>query len=75
MQGLDREESEFTRRIRRLMRDLDMDEEEFAYAIGVSRRTMVRYMNSETLPTTDILCRIADKFGESVDWILGRIPM
>ncbi len=41
-------------------------------ALGTSD-TAIRYLrNGRNIASADLLCKIADRFGVTVDWLLGR---
>ena len=42
--------------------------------VGVSRQCIAQYCNGITLPNVDVLCMMADFFGVSVDYLVGREP-
>ncbi len=43
-----------------------------ARAVGVSRTMIVRYESGERCPPLDILLKLADFFGVSLDYLVGR---
>lgn len=51
---------------------LGMTQEELAKEFGVSRETVVRWESGYQLPPSHVLIDLADKFGCSVDYLLGR---
>lgn len=40
--------------------------------LGCERQTYTRYENDQRLPDLDTLCKLADLFETSTDYILGR---
>lgn len=49
-----------------------MTQEELANEFGVARETVVRWESDDQLPPSHVLIDLADKFGCSVDYLLGR---
>lgn len=45
---------------------------EFAKILGVSKQCVSNWENDNVVPSIDMLCRIADYFGVSTDYLLGR---
>lgn len=43
-----------------------------AVTLGVAGPSVSNWENGKTLPTPDNLCRLADLFGVSVDYLLGK---
>ena len=48
-----------------------MSLEEFAEALGVTRKTVFNWMTSGNIPLGKLIC-MADLFGCSIDYLLGR---
>ena len=44
----------------------------FALDIGLSKAAVTRWKQTESTPNGDVLCKLADYFGCSVDYLLGR---
>lgn len=61
-------------RIRRLRRDRRWTQVDLAAECGVQRFTVARWETSRMLPDALHLYRIADAFGCSTDYLLGRAP-
>jgi transcriptional regulator with XRE-family HTH domain len=60
------------RRIREL-RGFDTQQADFARLLGVSQSQLSKYERGESEPSLEVLLRLSEKFGKSVDWILtGR---
>ncbi len=78
MRGLRRkvgglELSAIGRRIREL-RGFDTQQADFARLLGVSQSQLSKYERGESEPPLEVLLRLSEKFGKSVDWILtGRV--
>ena len=62
----------FAKRLRRLRRDKLLSQSQLAKKINVSRNTIYTYEHEYRNPTAIVLCRLADFFGVSVDFLLGR---
>ena len=43
-----------------------------ALDIGLSKAAVTRWKQTESTPDGDVLCKLADYFGCSVDYLLGR---
>lgn len=59
-------------RIKYLREKNNISQIEFAKKIGVSNAVLSRYESGDRKPDYDILNKIADYFGVSVDFLLGR---
>lgn len=59
-------------RIRNLREDNDKTQQEIADLLFINRRTYAAYENGVNSMTPDTLCKIADIYGTSVDYLLGR---
>ena len=59
-------------RIRNLREDNDKTQQEIAELLFINRRTYAAYENGVNSMTPDTLCKIADIYGTSVDYLLGR---
>lgn len=60
------------RRIRDLREDHDLTQTQVGEAIGIPQRTYSYYENGERMITPQVLCALADFYGTSVDYLLGR---
>lgn len=58
-------------RIKELRESLEKTQDDFAKDLNVSRQTVSRWENDQGL-TPDELCKIADYFDCSIDYIVGR---
>ena len=63
---------DFSQRIRQLRRDKHMTQVQVAQRIGVTASMVSSYETDIRLPSYEVLLRIADMFGVSVDYLLGR---
>ncbi len=59
-------------RLRDLREDRDLTQSELSKAINVTQRTYSYYERGEHLIPPEILCRLADYYHTSVDYLLGR---
>lgn len=59
-------------RIRALREDKDLKQKQLAAAIGVSQRTYSYYENGQRTLPPEVLCALADFYGTSTDYLLGR---
>jgi len=59
-------------RLKDLREDHDLTQEGLGLAIGVPQRTYSYYENGKRMVPPDVLCRLADFYHTSVDYLLGR---
>lgn len=59
-------------RIRALRKEKKITQEEAAKLCGISNMSYCRYERGEREPDATILWRMADLFGVSVDYLIGR---
>lgn len=59
-------------RIRDLREDADLTQKQVGAAINVPQRTYAYYESGERMLPPQVLCAIADLYGVSVDYLLGR---
>jgi len=59
------------KRIQELRKNAKYSQVELADQIGISKSQMIRYENKGVQPPADILNKIADLFGTSVDFIIN----
>lgn len=59
-------------RLRDIREDSDKTQREMAELLGCAQQTCSRYENGRTQMSYQILCRLADYFGTSVDYLLGH---
>lgn len=62
----------FAKRLYELLIDKDVPQAHLAKAMGTSPQAISSYVKGKTTPDYDMLCNIADYFGVSIDWLLGR---
>lgn len=60
------------KRIRELRVDADLTQEQVGKAINVPQRSYAYYESGERMIPPRVLCALADFYGISVDYILGR---
>ena len=67
----DREQDlQFARRLRELM--YNTTQVEIANKTGIARQTIGQFLTGNTSPDAETLCKLADVFDVSVDYLLGR---
>ena len=59
-------------RIRNLREDNDLTQQQIADMLYINRRTYAAYENGINYMNHETLCKIADIYHTSVDWLLGR---
>ncbi len=62
----------FGTRLKDLRKERDLTQENIAGYLGMSRSTIQGYEGENKEPSYGMLCRIADYFGVSTDYLLGR---
>ena len=60
------------KRIRELREDADLTQEKVGRAIHVPQRSYAYYESGERMVPPHVLCALADFYGVSVDYFLGR---
>ena len=63
---------DFSQRLKRVRMDRHMTQAQVAKKIGVTASMVSSYETDIRLPSYDVMIRIADLFGVSVDYLLGR---
>ena len=58
--------------IKMLRMSRNMNQVQFAKAMGVTKQCVSNWENDNVVPSIDMLCRMADFFGVSTDYLLGR---
>ena len=61
------------RRIRELREDRDLTQKQLAQLLGMSQTGYSKYETGENDIPTQILIHLADFYGTSVDYLLGRV--
>ena len=59
-------------RLRDLREDKDLPQEELSRAINITQRSYSYYERGDHMIPPEILCRLADYYHTSVDYLLGR---
>lgn len=59
-------------RLRDLREDRDLSQREVGEAIGIPQRSYSYYERGQHVIPPEILCRLADYYNTSVDYLLGR---
>lgn len=62
------------KRVRELREDRDLKQREIAEYLNVSQNTYSQYENGVISLTAETLIKLADYYGVTVDYILGRDP-
>ena len=60
--------------LQKLRTDRKLTQDEMADAMHVTKRTYAAWERGENDVSTDMLCRLADFFEVTTDYILGRVP-
>lgn len=64
--------SVFSKNLDLLMFEKNITQAELAKKVGCTRQAISSYIQDLTLPNIDMLCKIADCFNVSTDYLLGR---
>ena len=62
-------------RIRDLREDMDIKQAELAEATGINQQTISNYETGKTIPDAYALVQLADFFGVSIDYLVGRVDI
>lgn len=62
----------FSSRLRDLLNKINISMQALSVEIGVSRQAISQYCDGSTVPNADKLLKIADYFGVSLDYLVGR---
>lgn len=60
------------KRIRQLRLERGINQKELGDAVGVSKQSVSNWENGNIMPSVDLLIRLANVFGVSTDYLLGR---
>ena len=60
------------KRLRELRQERGLKQEELGRRVGASKQSVSNWENGNIMPSIDILVRLADHFGVSTDYLLGR---
>lgn len=55
-----------------LIKERGMTQVEFAKRINIEKSTLNNYLKGRREPELDLICRMCDELGVSVDYLLGR---
>ena len=58
--------------IRRLRLDRGLKQEELGRRLGISKQSVSNWENENIMPSVELLERLADCFGVTTDYLLGR---
>ncbi len=61
-------------RITELRKEKGLSQVGLAKELGVDCSTIAKYETGDRLPDVVMLCKVADYFGVSTDYLLGRAP-
>lgn len=64
--------STFGERLKELRKNKNLTQQQLADLFYLNKSSISRYENNSQIPETDLLRKIADFFGVSVDYLLGR---
>ena len=59
-------------KIKELREEKDLTQEELAKLIAIDKSTIAKYETNDREPKVYILCKIADYFGVTLDYLAGR---
>ena len=62
----------YKNRIRDLREDRDLRQTDVSKATGIDQKTLSNYETGKTSPDSYALIRVADFFGVSIDYLVGR---
>ena len=62
----------YKNRIRALREDRDLRQTDVSKATGIDQKTLSNYETGKTSPDSYALIRLADFFGVSIDYLVGR---
>lgn len=62
----------YKNRIRDLREDRDLRQTDVSKATGIDQKTLLNYETGKTSPDSYALIRLADFFGVSIDYLVGR---
>lgn len=65
-------ENKYSIRLRNLIDEMDIKQNELAEKAGITEATISNYINAKQLPKLGVVEKIADVLGVSVDYLLGK---
>lgn len=67
-----KKENDFGIRLKQLRKERKLTQKELGEKVGVKQNTFTNWENGKRVPSYENLVKLADIFGVSVDWFLGR---
>lgn len=64
--------SKLSERLLALRQERDLSQKNLVKEMGLALNTYVRYERGERVPDADVLVRIADFYGVTLDYLVGR---
>ena len=61
-----------SKRIKQLRLSFNLNQVEFANKLSITKQTVSNWENNNIMPSIDMLIKIADFFGVTTDYLLGR---
>ena len=68
---METEQTMFIRRLTMLMEEKDLTQTELASKIGITNVTISRYLSGERKPRIEIVTKLAEVLGTTIDYLLG----
>lgn len=65
-------ENKYSIRLKNLIDELDIKQNELAQKAGITEATISNYINAKQLPKLGVVEKLADVLGVSVDYLLGK---
>lgn len=65
----------FPKILKDLRKSKKINQAELGEALGMSQATITLWENGKRIPDIDMLCKIADYFNVTTDYLLGREPV
>lgn len=62
----------FAARLKALRKERKITQYEFAQFVDIAPRTIKNWEGGVNIPPVEMLCKVADYFGVSLDYLLGR---
>ncbi|MCX7903252.1 MAG: helix-turn-helix domain-containing protein [Caloramator sp.] len=62
----------FSQRLKELRKEKKLTQTELAKEIGLSKSAIVQYESNKRIPNYEILSKLADFFGVTTDYMIGR---
>ena len=71
MYNVEKELMQLVNNIRKLRKSRDLTMKQFGKMMGVSESAISLYENNKAQPDINMMCKMADYFGVSIDFLLG----